>query len=382
MMGFVFTDLRQLKLTFLLLCSEQQRWEVLPVNKNRHSQKTFIQRPALLWKAAGLAALISSLMAAVIFFLLVEVLQEYSAGVFVFLPLAMGYLSTWLYSRQASEMSFWEGQLVSLTALAMSCGGLLLFAFEGFICILMVAPLAAVVAFLGSGLAYGLHIRKRVNKHLHLFLAGLILTLPLLSGYASKNSTAYRTEVRTRLTLQASPEQVWQVLTHNLAVPTPEPKLFQTGIAYPLSSHWQGQGKGSRLVWRFSTGDVHKQITHWQPKQLLAYQVTQSPEMMRELSPYDIHPHHLRGYIEATQGHFRLVALGPQETLLEGYTEYKSRIWPAFYWIPQASYLHKQVQQLVLKAIASKVSQLQQEQAAQAAAHKVPPKPPATSSAG
>ncbi|PYS34607.1 MAG: hypothetical protein DMG14_29030 [Acidobacteria bacterium] len=53
---------------------------------------------------------------------------------------------------------------------------------------------------------------------------------------------------------------------------------------------------------------------------------------MRELSPYDIHPRHLRGYFIPEAAEFRLTANGDGSTQLEGISWYRNSMWPSAYW--------------------------------------------------
>jgi hypothetical protein len=52
---------------------------------------------------------------------------------------------------------------------------------------------------------------------------------------------------------------------------------------------------------------------------------------MIELSPYNMHPLHLKGYLVCERGQFRLVALSNKRTVLIGTTWYRDNIWPQAY---------------------------------------------------
>src|SRR5579872_1930129 len=73
-------------------------------------------------------------------FLAIDVFVNYALGLFIWLPLVMGILSTLLfgYNNNTNRRSCY---LVSLYSLLVFCIGLLTFAFEGIICIIMAAPI-------------------------------------------------------------------------------------------------------------------------------------------------------------------------------------------------------------------------------------------------
>jgi hypothetical protein len=82
----------------------------------------------------------------------------------------------------------------------------------------------------------------------------------------------------------------------------------------------------------FSTGPFVEPITAWEPRLRLAFDVVESPAPLRELTPYDVAPPHLEGYLLPRRGEFRLVALPNGRTRLEGSTWYEQRLAPEGYW--------------------------------------------------
>jgi hypothetical protein len=54
---------------------------------------------------------------------------------------------------------------------------------------------------------------------------------------------------------------------------------------------------------------------------------------MREWSPYgEVKARRLRGYMNWKEGRFRLIALGPHRTRVEGTSWRQHGLWPAQYW--------------------------------------------------
>jgi len=53
---------------------------------------------------------------------------------------------------------------------------------------------------------------------------------------------------------------------------------------------------------------------------------------MQELSPYEIRPPHLDGFLKSRRGQFRLLPLAKGRTRLEGTTWYSHSLYPSGYW--------------------------------------------------
>ena len=72
-------------------------------------------------------------------------------------------------------------------------------------------------------------------------------------------------------------------------------------------------------------------IKHNEPN-LLQFSFYEQPELMKEISSYNINPTHLHGSWVSKQGQFKLSALPNGHTLLEGTTWYINKIKPRAYW--------------------------------------------------
>lgn len=93
-------------------------------------------------------------------------------------------------------------------------------------------------------------------------------------------------------------------------------------------------------------------MTVWDPPRVLAFDVTEQPEPMTELSPYrHIHPPHLDGSFRSTHGEFRLIPLAGGRTRLEGRTWYRLEIYPHAYWTIWADWLIHKIHGRVLRHI-------------------------------
>jgi Polyketide cyclase / dehydrase and lipid transport len=259
----------------------------------------------------------------------VGVLGLRTYGVFVFLitPLIMGAVTGHLVSRGAGATT---RQLVGVTLgmAGLVCAGLLLFAFEGAICLLMAAPLAVPMAIAGAfaGASF------KPAGPTRLFLGLLVLPAGTIFDARTLPDRDLH-EVLSVVEIDAPAERVWENVIEFPALPEPTEWWFRAGLAYPRYASIEGRGVGAVRYCVFSTGPFVEPITVWEQGRRLAFDVTSFPEPMRELSPYrGIHPLHLDGYLRSRRGEFRLIPLAGGRTRLEGRTWYELDMAPAIYW--------------------------------------------------
>jgi hypothetical protein len=86
-------------------------------------------------------------------FLSTNVYRDYSVGLFIWLPIVMGIVSTMLaaYNNQAERKHL---RNISFLTLGIFCLGLLTFAWEGVICLIMAAPLGLLFTYIGHFIGY------------------------------------------------------------------------------------------------------------------------------------------------------------------------------------------------------------------------------------
>ena len=283
-------------------------------------------------------------------YLAVHVFSDYKFGLFVWLPIVMGAISTMLYGYKntvAKKKLAWNAQLMLLVY----CIGLLIFAFEGVICLFMAAPIGMFFTWLGFLIGYA-YVNKWNNKGTSAAVIVLILSVPSLMGF--EHSVPQKDEIRsvvTTIEIDASPEKVWQNVVRFPQLKEPTELIFKTGIAYPINATIDGNGVGAVRHCNFSTGSFTEPITVWDEPSLLRFSVSEQPETMRELSIYDIHPNHLHGYWVSQQGQFRLTRLVNGHTLLEGTTWYVNKIQPGVYWSLWSDYIVHTIHRRVLDHI-------------------------------
>ena len=287
------------------------------IEKNSKQKLLSIALPCLLgWTFAYLAT---------------NVFRDYGFGLFVWLPLVLGATSTLILAHKNSVPRKQLRNNAYLTLLIF-CVGLLAFAWEGVICLIMAAPIGFVFTYFGF--LIGFHFSKStLNGQTTTAIILLLLSSPSLMAFEDtiKETDDLRSVVTT-IEINATPDKVWKNVVSFPQLKEPTEFIFKTGIAYPINATIAGQGVGAVRHCNFSTGSFVEPITVWDEPRLLKFSVDEQPEPMKEISLYDIHPNHLHGYWVSKQGQFKLTVLPNGHTLLEGTTWYVNKIKPNFYW--------------------------------------------------
>lgn len=280
-------------------------------------------------RSALIGILLSNLIALLMVSISVYGYRDYGVTLFLATPILMGAVSAFTYNRPHAR-SFAGSLVVAQISILTAGSALLLFAFEGIICLAMLYPIAVAMGLLGGMIGYflGACSETRAGN-----VSYVILLLPFLAGAESVYRPTPIYEVASSVEIDAPREIVWKYVVGFSDLPDPDPWYFRLGIAYPKRASIQGSGVGAVRRCEFSTGAFVEPITEWQYPQRLAFDVASQPPPMHELSPYrHVHPPHLDGYLRCKRGEFRLVSLGDQRTRLEGSTWYEFEMYPQDYW--------------------------------------------------
>jgi len=300
-------------------------------------------------KKALFAVAVTSLLCWGFAFLSTEIFGAYAFALFIWLPFVLGATSTLIYGFNNPTAS---GRLfgVSMWTLLVFCVGMLMFAWEGLICLLMAFPIGLFFTWLGHWVGCKILLRKASNTSITVTL--LFLSVPSLLAFENAQPESEETRaVKTSIEINATPEEVWRNVIQFPDLKPPSEFIFKTGIAYPINATIEGQGVGAVRHCNFSTGSFVEPITVWDRPNLLKFSVQTQPEPMTEVSFYDIKPNHLHGYWVSKQGQFKLTMLPGGRTLLEGTTWYVNRIKPDFYWSLWSDHIVHKIHQRVLDHI-------------------------------
>jgi len=279
-------------------------------------------------------------------------IPSYGLGLFVALPFCLGLLSVLIYTWRR-PYSYGQCLGVGMAACGIVSLGLLVFALEGIICLMMAAPIAIGLAALGASLGYVIQSQTYRRWESAAMLVLLAAFPPAIIGSEGLMRTAApEFAVRSAIEVNAPPERVWKQVVEFSQLPEPAEWLFRAGIAYPIRAEIHGRGAGAIRYCIFSTGPFVEPITTWDEPRLLEFSVSRVPAPMRELSPYGgLHPPHLDGFLVSHKGRFELTPLPGGRTRLEGVTWYSHDLWPASYWRLWSNYIIHRIHLRVLEHI-------------------------------
>jgi uncharacterized membrane protein YhaH (DUF805 family) len=302
--------------------------------------------------SAVLSIVVTTVLGLVFVFLGTAVIGAYGWSLFVALPFCLGLFAVLLHSYHGPR-DYGTCMGVALLPVGLLALLLLLVAVEGLICVLMAAPLAVGLAWLGGSLGYYIQGNYWGTRHGAAMLSVVLFAMPAFFGTERAAALEMpRFVVRTSIDVKAPPEQVWQQVVAFAEIPPPTEMLFRAGIAYPIRAEITGRGAGAMRRCIFSTGAFLEPIEVWDEPRLLKFGVTASPAALNEMTPYGhIEARHLHGYFISEEGQFLLTALPDGGTRLEGTTHYRNAMWPAAYWRLWSDYIIHRIHSRVLNHI-------------------------------
>jgi hypothetical protein len=204
-------------------------------------------------------------------------------------PFVVGIIAVSVAPRDV-RTSWSYGLIASLA----SCGsGLVLLmglALEGWICVVMLAPAALVMALIGGLLATWVArrlTRPEQQSHLALLFAlAPFLVTPIESQFSTGD--AFQT-VTVRQPIGADAATVWHQITHFEPITPQEhhPSAFHLlGLPKPVSATLMGSGLGVVRKGMYENGLTFREVvTAWEPERTFAFTIAIDPETPMEL-PY------------------------------------------------------------------------------------------------
>jgi len=275
---------------------------------------------------AGMAIIVAAVLVSALTF------GAYGWGLFVLTPFTTGMTTAYIANRQVAIGGKRTMQLV-LGAAALGCAALLALALEGLVCVLLIAPLGALMAMAGGAVGLGFagigHQRGKPLLTVALLPAVFVLeaAMPPFAAIQSQDSVI----------VAARPIIVWRALTSDAPIVEPPGLVGRAGLAYALGGRILSPGVGGDRLGYFSTGVARERITQWTPGRRLAFAVVRQPPAMEEMSPYRrVHAPHVNGYFDTGTTRFDLAPLPGGRTRLTIHTDHVLRIDPIPYWEPLA----------------------------------------------
>jgi uncharacterized membrane protein YhaH (DUF805 family) len=280
----------------------------------------------------------------------VQTLSQYGWGLFVGLPFSIGLTSAMIYSFH-QRRTVGECLSVAFASIGALFLMLLVFAYEGFICLVMAAPITVALALLGGWLGYKIQFGGQGSATKFCALAMMIVPLGM-SGEKYLLREAEVFSVTTAIEIKAPASEVWKNVVAFAEIPEPSEWYFRAGLAYPVRAHIDGSGAGAIRHCVFSTGEFTEPIQIWNEPHLLRFRVTANPPPMDEMTFYaKIHPAHLSNFFVSHQGEFLLIQLDQNRTLVKGTTWYQHHMRPEKYWRLWSDWIIHRIHTRVLRHI-------------------------------
>jgi hypothetical protein len=199
---------------------------------------------------------------------------------FLFLvPFALGVLTAALVPPTLSRANRWPyWVLMPCVSASLLLFAAMALAWEGFICIVMAAPIVVIGAIAG-GIFVGLVVTIRDRRRAPPVVVASCLVLPFaFAPLEARLRTADDVHtVTTEIDVAADPSAVWRNVVR---VPTIEDReqtvgLFQRiGIPQPLEATLDRDGVGGHREARFKGGiRFHEHVTEWEPQRALGFTI-------------------------------------------------------------------------------------------------------------
>jgi hypothetical protein len=254
------------------------------------------------------------------FFLVRDRSGSMGGVLFVLLPFATGF-ATALVVR-GKKLVFASLCLAAIIASTI----LLLTRMEGWVCVLMSAPLIIVGLAIGAlaGILFQRLVIDKADRHrLGIFLTLSVLPLFLLGANTAeeKSRRTPRVESFTDTLVTGAPrELVWNQLKTFDRIEGHKGLLMTIGLPVPVSCSMSGEGVGATRTCYFEQGHIEERVTEWNP-----------PSSMKlEITAFDVPG---RPWLSFKDASYELTSQNGH-TVVTRTTTIVSRLSPAWYWRP------------------------------------------------
>lgn len=236
---------------------------------------------------------------------------------FFLLPFATG-LATAIVTRGKDLL------VASLVIGAIMCTSVLVFmGMEGWVCVIMSAPLVAFCLAVGAFLGYLVRLMLEDLGVKQFWTLLILAILPVfLTGANHIEEPSRRTpRVETftnTLVTDAPRELVWNQLKTFERIEGTKGLLMKIGLPVPVSCTMTGEGVGSTRTCYFEEGRIEERVTEWNP-----------PNSMKlEITAFDVPG---RPWLSFKDASYELTTEGGR-TVVTRHTTIVSRLSPAWYW--------------------------------------------------
>jgi hypothetical protein len=236
---------------------------------------------------------------------------------FLLVPVVTGF-ATALVARRRNIL------IASLIIGLLFCTAILLLTgFEGFVCVLMSAPLIAFGLAVGGLFGWLVRVqvidKSRSSKTLTLLM---LLMIPIFLTGANRTeevSRGLRTQtVSDTLVVNSSPKAVWNQLTSMENITARKTFLMKIGLPVPVSCSTEGEGVGGKRTCYFEHGFIEERITEWNSPYSMKFDIVEA----------DVPGRPWLGFKDASYD----ISRAGSQTVVTRKTTIISRLAPAWYW--------------------------------------------------
>jgi len=244
-----------------------------------------------------------------------------SSGIFIFssfiiVPLLMGLVCAWYWHPLQLKTSRYIGWSAVTSVVAILAS--FIFLKEGFICLIIVAPL--IFGFVVTGALVGRIIYRRRNNTLNASLFGLIFIVIIADTFSEHENVSM---VSDTMIVHAPIEKVWPNVVEYKPITLKEDYwLFSIGMPSPVQSTVDGYKAGAGRKCIFSNGYVFEEkMIVYKPNEELTFDIISQP-----------HDPEIMGHIDILRGQFILKDNRDGTTTVIGNSWYKLYVFPGWYF--------------------------------------------------
>ena len=235
----------------------------------------------------------------------------YGITLFVVLPALAGIIAG------ATTPTVSTGLLAVLGGFVFCVASLLIFSFEGVLCIWLAFPL---IATLGVG---GVFVGRYVNKLRGRSNGAVALLLSLLivgcSTLLEGSSLGEVHVVETIQDMPGEPQRTWETMVAIDEITGKKPLLLQLGLPVPQYCTIDGSGVGAIRTCYFDQGYIKERISVWDPPHRLVMSIVDVTLPGRD-------------WLQFIDASYELDAVGENETRIRRTTKIGSVLRPRVYW--------------------------------------------------
>jgi len=258
---------------------------------------------------------------------------RYSAIAVIAIPFGIGFITaliTAVWGRRRMGKIF----LFSLVPIALSILSLILIAQEGAICLLIFGLILLLPYF--GGIMVGFMVQSKLwmrNTVSMVVLAAILMSSTTLPDFNKSKS------VEDAVVVNASAEQVWQVISHKTTFGTSDEFFFRNGVSYPNAMQLCQDSAGAYLKCSYNNGDVSAPVSEIRPNRGFTFSFPDSLVSMRETNFYN-NPQtmHLRNHFVVNYGSFDIEPLSDTTCRLIATTNFRHKFEPEIYTNKWVSY--------------------------------------------